>query len=80
MEKISSKRWDRWNVLIMKKKYLQLIKEFDKMVHNREKVTFGDLILRDQALEFIGVASLSPNAIYNRKYGNERFGKGKPKA
>ena len=50
--------------------YIVIVKEFDDMIRKKQNITVGDLIIRDQALEEMGVISLSPNAIYNRKNNN----------
>lgn len=70
--KKNENRWNRWNKLMIDKKFIELVKEFDKMVKNKDNVTVGDLVLRDEALEELGIASLSPNALYKRKERNER--------
>lgn len=66
------KRWIRWDNLLKEKKYIQLIKEFDEMVEKREYLTIGDLIKRDEALESIGVLSISPNALEKRDYERKK--------
>lgn len=53
-------RWFRWDMLINEKKYIQVIKEFDLLITNKKNsLTFGDLVRRDEALEFIGVISFT---------------------
>lgn len=71
MCKVTDERWSRWNKLIIEGKNIIVVQEFDEMIKKRERVTVGDLIVRDQALEEMGVISLSPNAMYNRKHGND---------
>lgn len=73
------KRWSRWDDMINKKKYADLVLEFDQMIENREKMTFGDLVRRDDALELMGIISLSPNAVHKRKWQSEEFKKAKNK-
>jgi hypothetical protein len=80
MCKKRDKRWLRWNNLILEGKSIVVVKEFDKMISNKEFLTVGDLIVRDQALEKMGIISLSPNAIYNRKIKNAKCRKRKSKA
>ena len=72
-------RWSRWNKLIVDGKNIEVVREFDKMLKDKKQITVGDLIIRDQALEEMGVVSLSPNAMYNRKHGYETKRR-KPKA
>ena len=53
-------RWFRWDMLINEKKYIQVIKEFDLLITNKKNsLTFGDLVRRDEALEFVGVISFT---------------------
>jgi len=70
-------KWERWNKLMIEEKYIVIIKEFDDMIRKKEMITVGDLVIRDQALEEMGVISLSPNAIYNRKNNNGKTKKRK---
>ena len=70
-------KWERWNKLMIEEKYIVIIKEFDDMIREKEMITVGDLVIRDQALEEMGVISLSPNAIYNRKNNNGKTKKRK---
>jgi C-terminal processing protease CtpA/Prc len=63
-------KWERWNKLMAEEDYIVIVKEFDDMIRKKQNITVGDLIIRDQALEEMGVISLSPNAIYNRKNNN----------
>jgi hypothetical protein len=52
-------RWFRWNRMIIDKKYIEVVKEFDYIFnHKKESLTIGDVVVRDQALGFIGVVSL----------------------
>ena len=52
-------RWFRWNRMILDKKYIEVVKEFDHIFnHKKESLTIGDVVIRDQALGFIGVVSL----------------------
>lgn len=67
MSKKANERWARWNRLIIEGKNIVVAKEFDEMIKNKEKITVGDLIIRDQALEEMKIVSLSPNAMYNRR-------------
>jgi hypothetical protein len=60
------KRWLRWDILINEGNYIQVVKEFDKMITIEEPL-IGDLIRRDDALEYLGVASLSARAIKKRQ-------------
>lgn len=71
MSKEIDDRWLRWNELIVDGKNIEVIEEFDNMIRDKKKITIGDLVIRDQALEEMGVISLSPNAIYNRKHKND---------
>jgi hypothetical protein len=53
-------RWFRWDMLINEKKYIQVIKEFDLLIANKNNsLTFGDLVRRDEALDSIGVISFT---------------------
>lgn len=70
-------KWERWNKLMIEEKYIVIVKEFDDMIRKKEMITIGDLVTRDQALEEMGVISLSPNAIYNRKNNNGKTKKRK---
>jgi len=70
-------KWERWNKLMIEEKYIVIVKEFDDMIRKKQNITVGDLIIRDQALEEMGVISLSPNAIYNRKNNNGKTKKRK---
>lgn len=71
MCKKTDERWARWNKLIVDGKNIEVVQEFDKMLKNKEKITVGDLIVRDQALEEMDVISLSSNATFNRKHKND---------
>jgi hypothetical protein len=75
MCKKTDDRWARWNELIVNGKSIVVVQEFDEMIRNKERLTIGDLIVRDQALEEMDVISLSPNAVYNRKHGYETKGR-----
>jgi hypothetical protein len=75
MCKKTDDRWSRWNNLIIEGKNIIVVQEFDEMLKNKEKITIGDLIIRDQALEEMDVISLSPNALYNRKNGYDTKGR-----
>lgn len=55
----TKERWNRWNVLMNEKKYLQIVKEFDLLLHKQANLTIGDLLIRDEALEFMGVIPFS---------------------
>lgn len=67
MEETVEKRWFRWDKMMNNGEYQKLIKEFDQMVRNKKHIVVGDLIRRDQALEEIGVISISPMAMQKRK-------------
>ena len=54
-----TERWVRWDRLINNKKYVQLIKEFDLLLTKKTKLTIGDLIRREEALENIGIVSFN---------------------
>lgn len=75
MCKKTDDRWARWNRLIIDGKSLEVVQEFDGMLKKKEKITVGDLIVRDQALEEMNVISLSPNAIYNRNNNDKSKGR-----
>lgn len=75
MCKKTDDRWARWNRLIINGKSLEVVQEFDEMIRNKERLTIGDLVIRDQALEKMDVISLSPNAIYNRKNNGKSKGR-----
>lgn len=60
------KRWLRWDILINEKNYIQVVKEFDEIIRTNEPL-IGDLIRRDDALHYLGVASLSARAIRKRQ-------------
>lgn len=70
-------KWERWNKLMAEEDYIVIVKEFDDMIRKKQNITVGDLVIRDQALEEMGVISLSPNAIYNRKNNNGKTKKRK---
>lgn len=56
----SEERWTRWGDLIKQKKYIKVVKEFDSLIANKgHLLTIGDLVRRDEALEFIGVISFT---------------------
>jgi len=78
MSKKIEKRWFKWDKLINNKEYEVVIKEFDKMIENKEKIVIGDLTRRDDALKLMGVISLSPNAMYKRKVKNDKARRVKP--
>ncbi len=80
MSKKIEERWSRWDKMMNEENYEELVLEFDKMIKNKEKLTFGDLMRRDDALESMGIISLSPNAVQKRKWQDERSKKGKPKS
>jgi hypothetical protein len=65
----TEERWLRWDTLIAKKDYCTVVQEFDKLLASK-KVVLGDLVRRDEALELMGVVSLSPNAMFKRKEKN----------
>lgn len=65
----TEERWYRWDMLIQKGDYYSVVKEFDELLL-KKKVVLGDLIKRDEALDLMGVLSLSPNAMYNKKEKN----------
>jgi hypothetical protein len=67
MKETTEQRWYRWDVMINEHKYQEVVQEFDIMLKNRVNPTLGDLVRRDQALELMGVISLSPNALFQRK-------------
>ena len=75
MCKKTDNRWARWNRLIIDGKSVEVVKEFDDMIRNKERLTIGDLVIRDQALEEMNVISLSPNAIYNRNNNGKSKGR-----
>lgn len=62
---------------MIEEKYIVIVKEFDDMIRKKEMITVGDLVIRDQALEEMGIISLSPNAIHNRKNNNGKTKKRK---
>ena len=66
-------RWFRWDKLINSGDYNIVVDEFDLMIKKRERIVFGDLIRRDDALELMGVISLSPNAMFKRKEEKNEF-------
>ena len=70
-------KWERWNKLMAEEDYIVIVKEFDDIIRKKQNITVGDLVIRDQALEEMGVISLSPNAIYNRKNNNGKTKKRK---
>lgn len=76
----TNERWSRWNNLIVQGRSVDVVKEFDEMIRKKQRLTIGDLIVRDQALEEMGVISLSPNAMYNRKNNNGKSKRRKSKA
>lgn len=55
----TEERWKRWDVLIIEQKYTELVKEFDSMLTKKGSLKIGDLVRRDDALELMGVISLS---------------------
>lgn len=64
MEKeTTEERWKRWDILINEKKYIEVIKEFDSMLNKKGLLKIGDLVRRDDALELIGVSSLSKEKV-----------------
>jgi hypothetical protein len=75
MSKKIQERWFRWDKLINNKEYKTVVKEFDDMLVKEEEVVVGDLIRRDDALELMGIVSLSPNAMYNRKNKDDKTGR-----
>ena len=64
----TNERWFKWDTLINEGNYQQVVDEFDEMVKKRENVVLGDLIRRDDALELMGIVSLSPWAVYQRRH------------
>lgn len=59
MSKKVESRWFRWNRLIIDKNYKQVIEEFDKMVKDGSQICVGDVVLRNQVLELMGVLSIN---------------------
>jgi hypothetical protein len=53
-------RWLRWGELIKQKKYIKVVKEFDSLIASKAcLLTIGDLVRRDEALDFLGVVSFT---------------------
>ena len=72
MSKELDKRWLRWDIMINEGNYISVIEEFDEIIKNNGRVVMGDLVRRNHALEFMGVASLS-----EKQYEREINGKSK---
>lgn len=72
MSESINKRWVRWDKLASDQKHEEIVLEFDRMLKKNEKITLGDLVRRDNALESIGVISLSPNMLEKKGYGKRR--------
>jgi hypothetical protein len=71
----TEERWLRWDELINKKKYIQLIKEFDSLYAKKVHLTIGDLVRRDEALEFVGIPSIVKERVKRqevRPHGSRR--------
>jgi hypothetical protein len=71
----TEERWFRWDKLINEGKYIQLIKEFDSLYAKKENLTIGDLVRRDEALEFIGIPSIVKERVKRqevKKHGSRR--------
>jgi hypothetical protein len=66
MSESVNERWYRWDKLANDKKYGEIVAEFDDMLKKKKKVTVGDLVRRDEALESMGVTSIN-QAILKRK-------------
>lgn len=67
MKETINERWLRWDKLLNNEKPDEVVKEFDGMLRNSDVIVVGDLVRRDQALEMMGVVSMSQNAIEMRK-------------
>lgn len=69
-------RWFRWDSLINQKKYFEVVKEFDLLfMKNNDLLTIGDLVRRDEALDFMGVISFNKEKAKKtevKKYGSRR--------
>lgn len=60
MSKIIEMRWYKWDRLMIDQNAHQVVQEFDEMVKKGQQVVVGDIARRDQALEMMGVGSISP--------------------
>ena len=60
-------RWYKWDILMNKGEFEQVVREFDNMIIKQERLLVGDMIRRDQCLEEMGIISLSLNAMFKRK-------------
>lgn len=76
MSRVIELRWFKWNKLIIDEKYSQVVEDFDKMVKDGTKISVGDVVLRDQALELMGVLSISSLSDI-KKDKNDKAGKRK---
>lgn len=72
MSESVNERWVRWDKLASNEKHEEIVLEFDRMLKKKEKITVGDLVRRDNALESIGVISLSPSVLEKKGYGKRR--------
>lgn len=72
MTETVSQRWYRWDKLANDGKQSEIIAEFDEMLRKNQKITVGDLVRRDNALEEMGIASISANALQKRGYSGRK--------
>lgn len=67
MKETINERWLRWDKLLNDEKPDEVVKDFDRMLRSNKRIVVGDLVRRDQALEMMGVVSMSQNAMQLRK-------------
>ena len=60
MSKIIEMRWYKWDRLMINQNAHQVVQEFDEMITKGQRVVVGDIVRRDQALEMMGIGSISP--------------------
>jgi len=60
-------RWLKWDKMYNDGQYIEIIKEFDQMLKNKEKIVIGDLLRRDHALQEVNITPISKSSISLRK-------------
>jgi hypothetical protein len=63
-------RWYRWDVMMNEGNAVEVIKECDAMIRNKQSIVLGDMVRRSQALEMIGVLIFKKDISIKKRVNN----------